>query len=165
VKRLFLLCFLVIAIHNAEEAATMPAWMEAHMPDALARLGLPPLQPPTRERLYAGLVAVTVVPGVLLAAAALGRPRGAAAHAGLAVIGVFVWNALVPHLALTVALGAYFPGVLSAALLILPCGVVTYRRAVTGGYASRTGAALALLSAAVLYPAGMLLLWRPLATA
>jgi hypothetical protein len=93
----------------------------------------------------------------------VGRPRGPAAYAGLAVLGVFLWNALVPHLALTAALRAYTPGVLSAALLIIPCGVVTYRRAVADGYASRTGAALALLSAAVVYPAGMLMLWRPLA--
>jgi hypothetical protein len=165
-RRLVLWGIVAIALHNAEEALTMPAWMERRLPEVAARLGLGDMRPPPAERIYRGLVAVTVVPALcLLAAAARSPPRGAGVYAALAVFGVFLWNALVPHLALTVFLGEYTPGVVTAGLLTLPWGLLSYRRAVAEGLAGR-GPALAVLAAsAILYALGMLLLWRPYAVA
>ena len=161
--RLLLCGTLVIALHNAEEALTMPSWMQRRLPEVAGRLGLGDLRPPAPGRVYAGLVAVTVAPALCLLAAARSRPRSPAIYTALAVVGVFLWNALVPHLALTVLLGEYTPGAVTAGLLTLPYGVFAYRRALAEGFAGRLPALGMLAASAILYPVGMLALWRPFA--
>jgi hypothetical protein len=161
--RLLRLGILVIALHNAEEALAMPSWLEGRLPEVARRLGLGDVRAPPRDRLYLGLAVVTLVPALNLFGAARSRPGRPPIYAALAVIGLFLWNALVPHLALTAVLREYTPGVLTAALLTLPYGVLAYRRAVSQEFATRGKALGVLAGTAILYPLGMLLLWRPFA--
>jgi hypothetical protein len=157
-RRLLLLGVVTIALHNLEEALTLPQWLEARLPVALEQLSLPPLQPPSRGVLLRGLALVTLLPALVLAAGCWSR---AAAQASLVVVAIYFWNALVPHVAGALLLREYVPGVLSAALLTIPYAAALFRRAVREGVISRVGAVLALLLAAVLYPLGMLALWVP----
>jgi hypothetical protein len=136
----------------------MPAWMEHRLPALLARYGIR-LTPPSRDELAAGLVLVTVVPAIVLAVAAWRSQDRVWAHVSLFVVAVFSWNALVPHLAATVLLQEYTPGVATAVLVNLPWGVVTFRRALSEGVITRGRAAAVAGLAAVLYPVGMAMLW------
>jgi hypothetical protein len=137
----------------------MPAWMEHRLPAILARYGLP-LEPPSRDELAAGLVLVTLVPALVLALAAWRPTDRVWAQVSLFVAAVFSWNALVPHLAATLLLREYTPGVATAVFVNLPWGATTFRRAVSEGVITRTRAAAVAALAAVLYPLGMALLWN-----
>ena len=151
----------VLALHNAEEGLTIPAWLPSRLAELEGRFGIRPLAIET-GRLYVGLVIVTVVPAIWVALTHRSRPRSAGAYSILVLYGLFLANAFVPHLLGALLLGGYVPGVLTAGLLVVPfTGWLAYR-AVTDGYASPRGAALALLLAAVLYvPALGALMSRP----
>jgi hypothetical protein len=159
--RLLRLGVLAFVLHNGEEALTMPRWLELRFPDAARRLGLPDLRAPTTDRLYSGLITVTVVPAVAVLLGAQGAAFSAGLYGCLFLYAVLFWNALVPHLASAVALRSYTPGVVTAALVNLPYTVYLFHRALRDGQATRSGLALVLVAAAVLYPLGMLLLWAP----
>jgi hypothetical protein len=153
-RKLLLLGALVITAHNLEEAAFLPAWLEPRLPALQREWGLGAVPAVPRPRLYAALVVVTVVPAALLAWAAGGGPRLPA----LAVIAVFFWNALVPHLASAILLRAYTPGVATAVLINLPYAVHVFRRARREGVAGGARLAAVLGGAALVY--GLLMgLW------
>jgi hypothetical protein len=149
----------VVALHNLEEALTMPAWMDRELPALLARTGWP-ATPPSRSDLYAGLVMVTIVPAVILAAASREAAGRWTLRAGLLIAGIFFWNAFVPHLTSALYLRGYTPGVLTAGLLTLPWAVAVFRHAIQAGRVTTAEAAAVLAVAAVVYPLGMFALWR-----
>lgn len=157
--KLLRLGIVVVALHNLEEALTMPVWIERELPALLARTGWP-VTPPSRLDLYAGLVMVTIVPAVILAAASREAAGRWALRAGLLIAGIFFWNAFVPHLTSAIALRDYTPGVVTAALLTLPWAVGVFRTAIQVGRATTAEAAAVLAVAAAVYPLGMLALWR-----
>jgi hypothetical protein len=127
----------------------------------MQQLGLPAIQPPSTERLYAGLLAVTVVPALVVLAGAHGRAGSAGIYGCLFVYGILFWNALVPHVASAILLGRYTPGLATAALVNLPYALYLFGRALGDGQATRGGLTLVLALGAVVYPLGMLLLWAP----
>jgi hypothetical protein len=139
----------------------MPNWLASDFPGAIRQLGLPRLQPPSTERLYRGLVLVTVVPVVAVLAAAECGPRSLGVYLCLILYGMLLWNALLPHLAATILLRSYVPGVATAALVNIPLVVHLFGRALREGQATPAGMALALGLAAVAYSFGMVLLWGP----
>lgn len=140
----------VIALHNAEEALTLPRWFALHRAQLEAEFQVRPLAADP-GRLYVGLVLVTVIPAVWVALASRAAPRSVGAYSVLVLYGVFLANAFVPHLLGTVLLGGYVPGAVTAGLLVVPFTAWLARRAVTDGYASRRGVIVALLLAAALY--------------
>jgi hypothetical protein len=160
-RRVLLLGILAFVLHNGEEALTMPSWLESQFPDLIRQLGLRDIQPPTSERLYVGLLVVTIVPGLAVLIGAQGGAGSPGVYGCLFLYGILFWNALVPHVTSAILLRSYTPGLASAALVNLPYTVYLFGRAVRDGQATRWGIALVLGVAAVLYPLGMLLLWAP----
>ena len=140
----------VVALHNAEEALTIPTWL----PPRLAKLEVEfRIQPWAADsgRLYWGLVAATLIPAIWVAIASRGAPRSIGAYSIIVLYGVFFANAFVPHLLGTVLLASYVPGAVTAGLLVVPYTVWLARRAVVDGYVTKPGLAVALLVAASLY--------------
>jgi hypothetical protein len=160
-RRIVRLGTLAFVLHNAEEALTMPTWLESEFPTAIRRLGLPPFEPPTTERLYRGLIMVTVVPVVAVLLGSHAGPGSLGIYVCLIVYGIFFWNALLPHLTAAVLLGIYNPGLATAALVNIPYTVHLFGRALREGQATPAGIAFALGLAAICYSLGMLLLWAP----
>jgi hypothetical protein len=140
----------VVALHNAEEALTIPTWLPPRLARLEAEFGIQPLAADS-ARLYSGLAAATLIPLIWVALASRSAPRSIGAYSIIVLYGVFLANALVPHLLGTVLLGSYVPGVLTAGLLVVPFTVWLARRAVVDGYVSKSGLAMALLVAASLY--------------
>jgi len=152
----------VVALHNAEEALTIPTWLPPRLAQLERQFHIQPLAADP-ARLYVGLLLATLIPAIWVAFASRTAPRRLGAYSILVLYGVFLANAFVPHLAGALLLGGYVPGVITAGLLVLPFTVWLSCRAVMDGYASRQGVVVALLAAVLLYlPAwGVLLgVWR-----
>lgn len=153
-----------IALHNLEEALTMPAWLIPRLAYLDAQFGIRPLAEDL-TRFYPGLVVATLVPALWIAIASRAAPRSAGAYSILLLYGVFFANAFAPHILGAVLLGSYVPGLLTAVVLVIPFTIALGRRALIDNYASPAGLATTLVVAFVLYiPALAVLLgaWRPL---
>ena len=153
-----------IALHNLEEALTMPAWLIPRLAQLEAQFGIRPLAEDL-SRFYPGLVVATLVPAIWIAIASRAAPRSAGAYSILLLYGVFFANALAPHILGAVLLGSYVPGLLTAVVLVIPFTIALGRRALIDNYASPAGLAATLVVAFALYiPALAVLLgaWRPL---
>jgi hypothetical protein len=140
----------VIALHNAEEAATIPTWLPPRLAMLEERFGIRPMAVDV-DRLYAGLVMVTLLPAIWIALASRSDPRSAGAFSIIVVYGVFLANAFVPHLLGAFLLGGYVPGALTAGLLVVPFTAWLAYRALADRYVSRGELFTALLVAFVLY--------------
>jgi hypothetical protein len=140
----------VIALHNAEEALTIPTWLPPRMAQLEAQFQIRPLAA-VPGRLYVGLVLATVLPALWVAAASRSAPRSAGAYSILVLYGIFLANAFVPHLLGAALLGGYVPGAATAAVLVVPFVTALVRRAVAERYASTRGALVALAVAFALY--------------
>jgi Protein of unknown function with HXXEE motif len=140
----------VVALHNAEEALTIPTWLPPRLARLEAEFRIQPLAVDSAQ-LYWGLAVATLIPIFWVAVASRGGPRSIGAYSIVVLYGVFLANALVPHLLGTVLLASYVPGAVTAGLLVVPFTVWLARRGVVDGYVSKTGLAVALLFAASLY--------------
>jgi hypothetical protein len=163
-----------IALHNLEEALTMPAWLAPRLTQLEAQFGIRPLAEDT-ARFYPGLVVATLVPAVWIAIASKrlearqpgspGASRLPSTYSILLLYGVFFANAIAPHLAGAVLLGSYVPGLATAVALVIPVTIALARRALIDQYASPAGLATTVVIAFMLYiPALAVLLgaWRPM---
>ncbi len=131
----------VWTLHNLEEALWLPAWSQ--------RAGA--FQPPVGAAEFRFAVSVLTVFGFALTA--LARARGGAWLLALVGLwGAVLLNVVFPHVAATVALRAYTPGVATAVALNLPLTVYLLRRAVKEGHLTRAQLlkAVALVTPAVL---------------
>ena len=152
---------LAVALHNAEEALTIPSWLPPRLARLEAEYGIRPLAADS-GRLYWGLVAATVIPLIWVAIASRGAPRSAGAYSILVLYGVFLANAFVPHLVGMALLVSYVPGGLTAGLVVVPYTVWLAYRALADGYATKSGLTAALFVAVVIYfPALRALLGLP----
>lgn len=151
----------VIALHNAEEAVTAPAYLPrvdeyvARVP-ALRDVGLPP----SLQQLYIALVVVTVVPALLVGWATSGRESPAKRGLVAVVAAALLWNVPLPHLSAMVAFRGYAPGGLTALLVNLPFCIYFFRRSSREGALTRgemTWAAIVGLFLLALVPLLLLL--------
>lgn len=99
------------AAHNFEEALWLPAW-SVHAAPFHAPVG-------AVEFRFAVAVLTLLSAGVT----ALARARGGAfSHAAVGTWAMMLGNVLMPHLAATLALGRYAPGLGTGVILIAPVG-------------------------------------------
>jgi hypothetical protein len=139
-------------IHDGEEVLTMPAWIARNRDvlERIAQLGGPARRaieslPVTTAQVAAGATIELIVLSAATLAAARARPGGAAISVYAALLAVFVGHSAT-HLLQAVIFRGYTPGVVTAALVIPPVGVVLYRRLLNGGLLT---ARKALVSGAV----------------
>lgn len=140
----------VVALHNAEEALTIPTWLPARLEELETRFHMRPLAADT-DRLYPGLIMATLLPVIWVALTARSGPRSIGTYSILVLYGFFLANAIMPHLAGSLVLGGYTPGVITAGLLLVPFSAWLGFRAVADGYASKWGLCVSLLVAVALY--------------
>jgi hypothetical protein len=148
---------ILIALHNGEEALTMPEWMRDDLPAVTRRLGID-VRPLAVAQLYRGLIAVTIVPALIVIPGSRGAPLSPGIYGSLFVYAVFFWNALVPHITVSVFVRGYSPGVLTAVLNFV-FATLLFARALREREVTRGGLAFVLTAAAALVLVGMRLLW------
>jgi hypothetical protein len=140
----------VIALHNGEEALTIPTWLPPRLAQLEAQFGVRPLAADV-DQLYFSLGAATLVPALWVAAAAQSAPRSIGVYSIIVLYGVFFANALVPHLLGTTLLGTYVPGVITAGALVIPFTIWLCYRARVEDDVSTRGLVIALLVAVAIY--------------
>ena len=128
----------VIALHNAEEALTAPAYLP-RVGDYVSRVPL--LRdaglPPSLTQLYIALVVVTIVPALMIGWATSGRESAAKRGLVAVVAAALLWNVLLPHVSAMIAFRGYAPGGLTALLVNLPFCVYFFRRSSRDGILTR----------------------------
>jgi hypothetical protein len=128
----------VIALHNAEEALTAPAYLP-RVDDYVARV--PMLRdaglPPSLTQLYIALVVVTIVPALMIGWATTGRESAAKRGLVAVVAAALLWNVLLPHVSAMIAFRGYAPGGVTALLVNLPFCVYFFRRSSRDGILTR----------------------------
>ena len=139
---------LVAALHNLEESIWLPAWSQ--------HAGK--WYPPVEAGAFRFAAAVLTVAAVSIAIAAMrGGGQSVAAYLSFGYTIAMLANAVVPHIALSLVLRAYTPGV-ATALLEVPVLALLARLAVKEDYVSGWRA----VEYAVGVPAVLLLSIRPL---
>jgi len=129
----------VIALHNAEEAITAPAYLP-RVGEYVARV--PALRdagvvPPSLTQLYIALVVVTIVPAIMIGWSTSG-PESAAKRGLVAVVAAaLLWNVFLPHVSAMVVFRGYAPGGLTAVVVNLPFCVYFFRRSLRDGILTR----------------------------
>lgn len=115
-----------VVLHNLEEAIFLVPWMKRHLP----RLWFTP-----RQRIY-GLTSslVSVVVSLVAAAWAIWPQNTELTYALCGFALAMSFNAVVPHLALTLQSRSYSPGTATGILLNLPLGIWLIDRLVAGGW-------------------------------
>ncbi|HKP74363.1 MAG TPA: HXXEE domain-containing protein [Longimicrobiaceae bacterium] len=144
---------LLLTLHNAEEALTIPGALPAIAARVPAQLAA---ALPTAEQMRVALVVATVVPWLVWL---LGRRSRLGLRLLLLLQCVVLVN-VAWHVAAAVALGSYAPGLVTALALNLPFSIYLLRRALGEGWMTRRGL-FALLAAALLIhgPGAALLVW------
>ena len=136
----------VLALHNTEEALTIPAALH------FLRTRLPAWAPRWAEQIgytdyLAGLLIVTIV-GLFVGAWASLRPQSRAARWTLLLLQAVLLLNVFAHLGSAALLRGYSPGLATALLLNLPLSLYVFHRALREEWVSRS-ALLALVPAAL----------------
>lgn len=129
--------FLALAAHNAEEGLFARDWVFANRELLTRYAGLADLWSGSAFRL--SLLGLTLLLLAVAVSAARAPQRGASVYVLLGTLAFFAANAVVPHIAGAVALGAYVPGVATAIALVLPVTTWVYISTRRDGYATRRG--------------------------
>jgi nucleoside recognition membrane protein YjiH len=117
-----------MALHNAEEAITFPAYLGlvlAHVPDRWQHVS----RTMTPAHLWTALLLLTVVPTFFATWATL-RPNAATPVRLLLLLqGALLLN-VVWHMGVAISIDGYTPGLITAVVVNLPASVYLLRRAV-----------------------------------
>ena len=153
-------------IHNAEEGIAMARWANRELPGLLERVraALPPdqlppgaadllgrLQPPGAASFAWSAALATLLPALVYWPAVARGPRSRFTRAAAWLQAMFLLNVFVPHLAATLVLRRYTPGVVSALLVNLPLSWVLLSAAVREGVITRKGLGVFGVTAAACY--------------
>ncbi len=119
---------IVLAIHNLEEALTMPQWITTHLPMLRSTVPFFEYLHFSTTQLYISLFLVTLIP-LVVTFVCLGGKRTATKVSILLIFqSIIFWNALMPHISGLFVLGMYNPGIITAVLFNVPFSVYLYRR-------------------------------------
>lgn len=149
-------------LHDAEELATMPAWVVLHRSQIEALLaaisaGDAGAALPTTFARAGVAIGCMLTIFVVATTGVWSRPASPvwrAVYGGL--LGAFFLHAFT-HVAQSVALGGYTPGVVTAVLVVAPASVFVYRRLARVGALDRRATAVASAVALLLFvPAALL---------
>ncbi|MEI7906606.1 MAG: HXXEE domain-containing protein [Bacteroidota bacterium] len=127
-KRLWWYIPVVLAIHNCEEALTMPQWMSVHLWELREKVWLMDELQFSPKQLYLSLILVTVVPFLLTYFCRRGVPSQRKNSVLLTLQSIIFWNAFMPHIGGVFVLGMYNPGVVTALACNLPFSVYLFNR-------------------------------------
>jgi Protein of unknown function with HXXEE motif len=152
-KQLLWLIPIVLTLHNIEEALTMPRWVMANLP--LIKENLPitiDLQFSPAQLLFSLLIA-TVVPVVATMVCINGERRSVKLHLLFLLQAIVLLNVFIPHIAASIRMRQYNPGVVTAVCVNLPFSLYFFRRAFLERYlASREFVSLFILALLVYGP-------------
>lgn len=150
-KKILWLIPVLLAVHNLEEALTMPQWMEANLWKVRETVPVFNLLHFPTPQLYLSLVLVTVVPFILAFFCLRGELSRTKRNILLTLQCIIFWNALVPHVSGVVVLQMYNPGTATALFINLPFSLYLFSVSVKRGMITKRGIRNILLIGLLLY--------------
>ena len=125
---------LIFIIHDGEELFTMPAWIARHRRefDQLARMNETAAEilrslPATTAQVAVAIGCILLLFVVVTAGASLSKGRGFWLYAYATLLGVLFLHVFT-HIAQTILVGGYAPGVIGAVVGIIPGALYIYKR-------------------------------------
>ena len=152
-KQLLWLVPFVLALHNAEEALTMPRWVMGNLPLIKSRLPAWIEIQFTPTQLLLSLVLATVVPFIVTLVCIDGERKSKKLFLLMLLQMIIFINVFIPHITASIQMRQYNPGVVTAVCFNLPFSLYFFRRAYREEYIAPRGFASLILVAVVLYPA------------
>ncbi len=152
-KQVLWLIPIVLTLHNMEEALTMPTWVMANLP--LIKESLPVAIDIhfTPTQLLLSLLLATAIPFIVTMLCINGEKRSRKLYLLFLLQAIVLLNVFIPHIAASVRMKQYNPGVITAVCLNLPFSLYVFRRAYREQYlASREFVLLFLLAMLVYAP-------------
>lgn len=125
----------VVALHNVEEWLAVPHY--GSIAPTLQSYAGRAVTPPSFPVLEIAWVLVTLVPALIVVAAAAARRSRRWDWLVCGIAAIYLANAIVPHLLEFALSRTYAPGVLTAVFVNLPFALLLLSRAVTEGYVPR----------------------------
>lgn len=140
-----------LALHNAEEALTMPRWVIQNLP--LIRKSFPVIAQIrfSQAQLSVSLVIATILPLLITIICAGGRPKSMRLFFLFLLQMVVAINVFVPHLLASAWLHLYNPGLVTAVFLNLPYSFYLFRKARREHYLGGSAIARIFLLALIVY--------------
>lgn len=146
---LFLLSF---TLHNLEEALWMPKWKP---PGSVSFL-----KPAPKNEFYFALIVLTALSYLAVCLLAIFPEQRIFTYLLAGFLGAMAFNAIFPHLAATIVMRKYAPGVVTAVLLMLPVNGLVMLYLVNSGTLSATEIVLSTIGVGVPMAASLpLLFW------
>ena len=142
----------VLTLHNIEEALTMPRWVMQNLPFIQNNL---PFNIPVRftpSQLLGSLGIATIVPIIITMLCINGGKKSRRMFFLFLLEAIILINVFVPHIAVSIRLMSYNPGVLTAVCINLPFSLYLFRRAYRENYLSPREFLPLFLVAIFVYP-------------
>lgn len=148
----------VLAVHNCEEALTMPSWVPENLSSIRGMIPFHFTVYFSSKQLLISLFLATVIPFLIVFFCADGE-KGSAKLDLLFILQLIIFlNIFIPHIAVSVIVLRYNPGVITAIALNLPFSFYFFRRALIEGYLVWKKMKTLFLVSLLLYPIVALLL-------
>jgi hypothetical protein len=142
----------VLTLHNIEEALTMPRWVMQNLPFIRSSLPFDIEVHFTPSQLLLSLGIATVVPIAVTMLCINGEKKSKRLFFLFLLQAIILINVFVPHIALSLWMMGYNPGVLTAVCFNLPFSLYLFRRARREDYLTRREIVSLFLIAFFVYP-------------
>ena len=157
-KQILWLIPIVLTLHNIEEALTMPHWVMANLPFIKENLPVNIDIHFTPAQLLLSLFLATVVPFIVTILCVNGEKQSGRVYLLFLLQAIVLLNVFIPHIAASIRMKQYNPGVITAVCVNLPFSFYVFRRAYREQYlASRQFVSLFLLALLVYAPIAWIL--------
>ncbi len=157
-KQILWLIPIVLTLHNIEEALTMPAWVMANVPLIKESLPVAIDIAFTPTQLLLSLLLATAVPFIVTFVCVNGEKRSGKLYFLFLLQAIVLLNVFIPHIAASVRMKQYNPGVITAVCINLPFSLYFFRRTFREGYLrSREWVPLFLLALLIYGPVAWML--------
>lgn len=151
-KQVLWLVPVVLTLHNIEEALTMPSWVMQNLPFIESSLPFDIRIQFTPSQLFLSLGIATVAPIIVTMLCINGEKKSQRLYFLFLLQAIILINVFVPHIAVSLRILNYNPGVLTAVCFNLPFSLYLFRRAYREDYIARREFAPLFLIACFVYP-------------
>lgn len=140
-----------LAVHNIEEALTMPRWMDEYQDVLRERVPFMEHLQFSVPQLYLSLILVTIIPAVVTWFCFRDTITKKKVLVLLTLQSIIFWNAVMPHVTGVLYLGMYNPGTVTAVLFNIPFSIALASTVLRSGIVRVSDLVSCMTIGAVLY--------------
>ncbi len=151
-RQLLWLIPLVLTVHNAEEALTMPHWVMENLADVHRAIPFGIDIQFSPSQLLASLFVATLVPFIVTVLCVGGVEKGKRVYLLFLLQAIVLLNVFIPHLSWSVRTLQYNPGLITAFFINLPFSIYFFHRGYREARLDKRTLVWIFILAAAIYP-------------